>query len=533
MHALIVKILDDLRGSWRYRWLAVAIAWVVCLLGWAVVFTLPNIYEANARVYVDTQSLLNPLLDSLAVKPNVDSELAMVRQALLSRPKLEEVARETDLDVRAKTAAEKDALIIDLQQRLVITNDVRTANSTSDGVYRVTFQDPDRTKALEVVRTLLNSFVEDTLSGKREGQEEAQQFLKAQIAEYDVRLQEAESRLAEFKKRNVGKMPDDRGDYFARMQTAMVELDKVKEELYRAQARRTEIQRQLSGEEPFLFGLDDPSTNNSQSAGKSDLAGRIKQLEAREQELLMKYTEKHPEVIAVRATISDLKTQQAEELDRVRHGRAATGSLSQSLKSNPVYQGIRVDLNRTEIQIAELQQDLAQRQLRVNELKQLVNNVPEVEAELARLNRDYEVTQTQYQELVKRLETARLTEDAAKTGVVNFKTIDPPSAAFEPVAPNRVVMLAMVLVLAVGAGGGAAYLFNMIRPVFYNTRMLGDAMGLPVLGAVSRAWVEEGKWKARAQTLALSGAAALLLVAFGLAVILSGTSVQSAASVSG
>ena len=156
MHDLIVKIIDEIRGSWRYRWHALAICWGLCVVGWLGVFTLPNIYQASARVYVDTQSLLGPLLEGLAVKPNVDSELAVVRQALLSRPRLEQVARETDLDVRAKTPAETEALILDLQSRIVISTDAHTPNSTSDGVYRITFHDSDRATGLAVVQTLLN-----------------------------------------------------------------------------------------------------------------------------------------------------------------------------------------------------------------------------------------------------------------------------------------------------------------------------------------------------------------------------------------
>ena len=522
MNQLIIKILDELRGAWRYRWLALAASWGVCLLGWLFVYTMPNVYEATARVYVDTQSMLGPLLEGLAVRANVDSELAVVRQALLSRPRLEGVARETDLFVRAKTPAEADALLADLRTRITITTDTRTANTNSDGLYRITFRDNSRTKSLEVVQTLLNSFVEDTLSGKRQGQEEAQQFLREQIADNEKRLQEAESRLADFKKQNIGKMPDNRGDYFARMQTEMVELERVQQAARLAEARRGEIQRQLTGEEPFLFGFDEQGTTSNANSGRADVASRIRQLETRQEELLLRYTEKHPEVVAVQATIEDLKKQQAAELDRVRHGQQATGSLSQSLKTNPVYQGIRTELNRTEIQLAELRQDLGQRQARVAELQRLVNNVPEVEAELARLNRDYDVTRAQYQELTKRLQTAKLTEDAAKTGVVTFQVIDPPVAAFEPVAPDRFVLLSAVLIVALGAAGGAAYLLNMIRPVFYNTRTLGEVIGLPVIGPVGRTWTDQNKWRERLQVAALSGAAILLLAAYGFAVITAG-----------
>lgn len=250
------------------------------------------------------------------------------------------------------------------------------------------------------------------------------------------------------------------------------------------------------------------------------MAGRIRELEHRKEELLLRFTEKHPEVVAVNDTIEQLKTQQAAELARVSSGQKATGSLSQSLKSNPVYQSIQVEMKKNEVQIAELRQDLAQRQIRVGELQRLVNTVPEVEAELARLNRDYEVTHGQYQQLVQRLETAKLSEDADRTGVVKFKIIEPPQVPFEPVAPNRILLLGAVLLLGCGAGIALAYGVNLIRPVFQNSRSLSEITGLPVLGVVSRTNLWRYRWQRRRATLALSSAFALLLMVFGLCLVL-------------
>ena len=520
MHQLIIRILNDIRGSWRFRWLALAIAWALCLVGWGYIVMIPDVFEANARVYVDTQSALRPLLRGLAVEPDVDSELTVVRQALLSRPRLEQVARETDLALRASTPEETQELIADLQQRIVIQADARNPNSTSDGVYRISFQDMSRSQSVQVVQRLLNSFVEDTLGNKREGQEDAQRFLREQIADYERRLSESENRLADFKKRNVGKMPDDRGDYFARLQAEMVEADGVRQQLALAQARHEELAKQLTGEEPFMFGFDAEATPTPAQGTRGDLTARIQELQRREEELLLRYTEKHPEVVAVRATIEDLKKQQEAELARVRAGQPATGSLSQSLKANPVFQGIRLELNRTEVQIAELRRDYGQRQAHLAELQQLVNNVPEVEAELARLNRDYEVTRTQYQQLVQRLETAKLSEDAARTGVVSFQVIEPPATLPDPVAPNRPLLMAGVLALALGAGLGAAYLLNQIRPVFYDVRTLGQVLGLPVLGPISQVWIDRGKLRARSQLAMFSFGGALLFIVFALMLIL-------------
>ena len=143
-------------------------------------------------------------------------------------------------------------------------------------------------------------------------------------------------------------------------------------------------------------------------------------------------------------------------------------------------------MNRTDVQIAELRQDLAQRSTRVADLKRLVDSVPEVEAELVRLNRDYEITRTRYLELVERRETAKLSESADKQGIVKFQILDPPAVGFEPVAPNRVPMLLAVLIAGLGAGGALAWLLNQLRPVYQNVRVLADTTGLPVLGYVSR-----------------------------------------------
>lgn len=520
MQALIIKILDELRGSWRFRWIGLAVAWFICVVGWFYVFAMPNVYEANARVYVDSQTALGPLLKGLALDPNVESELSVVRQALLSRPNLESVARKTDLDLRAKTPEDREALLASLQQRIGVTTDVRSNRSATDGLYRITFQDHNRDQTLAVVETLLNTFVEETLGSKRTGQASAQRFLDDEIGDLERRLTQSEARLADFKKRNVGTMPGDRGDYFVRLQKEIQDASEVRTTLALAQTRRNELQRQLSGEEPFVFGID-PTTGaaSGNNAAGGDITFRIQELESRLEELLLRYTEKHPEVIAVRTTITELKKRQEEELARISSGKRATGAMANSLKTNPVFQSIQTELNRADVQIAELRQELTHRDGRVAELKKLVDTVPEVEAELARLNRDYEITRTRYLELVERRETAKLSESAEKQGVVKFQIIDPPLVGLEPVAPKRALLMAAVLVIGLGIGVALTYLLNQLRPVYQNVRVLAEKTGLPVLGCVSRTWLERHRTERRQGLLAFSGAVSLLAVV-GIAVTL-------------
>jgi protein tyrosine kinase modulator len=526
MQPLIIQILDEVRGAWRFRWVALAAAWAVCLIGWGYIFTLPDVFEGSARVYVDSQTALGPLLRNLALDPNVESELSIVQKALLSRPQLETVARKTDLDLRAKTPEQMETLLKSLQARITVVNDLRGGRANPDGLYRITFQDHSRQKTLEVVETLLNTFVEQTLGTKRTGQESAQRFLDDEIGELERRLTESEGRLAEFKKKNVGSMPGEGGDYFARLQQEMAGEQQVRQQLGLAETRRAELQRQLSGEDPFLFNFDQNTQTGGGEAG--DIPSQIANLEKRLQEMLLRYTDKHPEVIALRDTIAQLKQRQQEELDKLKAGGRPTGTLGQSVKSNPVFQGIQAELNRTEVQVAEMRQDLAQRTGRIAGLKRLVDTVPEVEAELSRLNRDYEITRTRYRELVERRETARLSENAERQGAVKFQIIDPPTVGFQPVAPQRVLLLLGVLAFALATAVALAYALNQIRPVYQNARVLALKTGLPVLGAVSRTWAGNQRVLARRATLAFSAGVSLLAVLCVVVVLFSDAGVQLA-----
>lgn len=514
---ILDQVMDELRGAWRFRWLGLAAAWAISVGAWIAIYSIPDTYEANARVYVDSRGILRPLLVGLAIDPDVASGLDLVRQVLLSRPQIEQVARATGLDAAATSPEQREVLVRDIQSRISIeAGDLRARTTQGEGLYRISFRDNDRTKAIEVVDTMLKGFVENALGEKRTGQESAQRFLEEQIGQYETKLRDSEEKLAEFKKRNVGVMPDSQGNYFGRLQEETVALEQARTTLHIAESRRSEIRRQLDGEEPFLFGIDSAPQVAPAQGGAGDLTYRIQELEHSLEDMLLRYTDKHPEVIAMRATIAELRRKQEEELARVRKGQGATGSLASSLKSNPVYQNLQMELKRAEVQIAELRQEVVQRQARVAGLHGKVNTVPEVEAELARLNRDYEVNRQQYQELVQRRETATLSENADRSGTVKFETIEPPAAALEPVSPNRPQLLMMSLVAALGVAGGLTWLLNQLRPVFHGTKSVIAVTGLNVLGVVSRTWQDRHRETRRRELFQFSAGAAMLFVVFGL-----------------
>ena len=476
----------------------------MCLIGWLIVLAWPDTYSAGARVYIDTRTRLSQVTKDIAVESNIAAQAEGVREALLGGPQLEKVAR---LAIPGFAAASPDTQG-DIVQGLRTSLDVQ-ASSEREGLknqpadlYTITYTHRNRETARRVVDQLLRIFLANSLGGSQEGSEQAQQFLSQQIAEYDKKLAAAEARLADFKREHAGLVPGATGgDYFSRLHAETDELDRDRLALTLAEQKRDELQRQLSSE------------TGSTNGGGADTATQIRDTQARLDELLLRFTDKHPDVIAARRTLEDLKVRQKAEIEAVRRGDpgaiAATG-----LTANPVYQGIRLQLSQIDVEVAGARQQVAGQEAKIAEQRKMINTAPQVEAEYERLDRDYSVTHTEYQALVDRLSRAKLSDKADATGVVRFEVVDPPAVNPDPVFPNRLKLILEVLAAGLGAGIGAAYLLHQLRPVFSSTRQLMELTQLPVLGSVSMTWPERHRAGARRAVWRYAlGATTLVLLA--------------------
>ena len=515
MQDLLQQLLDHLRGLSRFKVWALLTTWIVCLVGWLVVLSLPPVYEASSRVYVDTSAILKPLLEGIAVEQNVNSQLSYVKQALLSRPQLEAVIRETDMDIDADSPQQREYLVTALRENVKIESVTQgeQREGKGDSLFTISYQSDSRKQSLAVVQSLVNSFVDNSLGGKRAGSESAQRFLQAQVQEYEKRLATAEAALADFKKKNIGLVPGAQGDYFTRLQTETDGIDKAQASLRVALERRQALDRQLKGESPRIAGGQSGSSLASPSGASADVNARIAETQSRLDDLLLKYTEKHPDVIATRETLRELQARRAAEIEAFKRGTATPDTLA-GLSANPVYQQIQLQINEVDVEIASLRSELGVHQQRVGELKGMLDVAPGVEADYSRLMRDYDVTKAQYNELVSRLDRAHISDQAEQTGTVKFEVIDPPTVLLEPVAPNRPRLLTMVLLAGLAAGLGLTYLLNQLRPVFDNVRSLRDVTGLPVLGAVSRTWRERYHAEQKAELMRIAAATACLFAVF-------------------
>ncbi len=498
MHEAIAQLWNLVFGVWRFKWVALVVAWLIALISWAVVWRMPEAYVANARIFVDTNSVLRPLLKGLAIQPDMNQRIAMMSRTLLSRPNLEHLMRMTDLDLSVNDPAEHDAMVASLQKSIKLSGD--RANTS---LYSISVENSDRNMAQRIAQSLITVFIENSQTEKRDASSDAQVFLDSQIQRYEERLVAAESRLAAFKQKHIDVLPGSDGGYYERLQMAQGDLEEARLQLREAENRGSELRSQVAGEQPVFL---------ESSAVTTSLDARIQALRLHLDTLLSRYTERHPEVRQIQGLLTELESEQRQEREMaIANGM---GGLSE-LTGSPLYQSMRSMLAETEGRVAELRVRVAEFERRVEALRAKVSSIPEVETELKQLDRDYNVLSSQHQELLQRRESARLSEDVEQTASgVAFRVIDPPFVPMHPSKPNKLLLNAGGLLLGLGAGIAAGLVLSLLSPVFSDPRSVAKVTGLPLLGVVSLVQPAAARRREYLSLLVFFGLTGLLALAF-------------------
>ncbi len=505
MEDILRQALVVLRATWKHRRLGMLVAWVVGAIAAGVILRIPDRYEASARIFVDTQSILKPLMSGLAIQPNVEQQVMMLSRTLISRPNVEKLIRMADMDLNTKGKAQQDALVEGLMKTLKIQSIGR------DNLYTLSYQDTDPAKAQRVVQALVSIFIESSLGDKRLDSDSARKFIDEQIHNYEVKLQEAEGRLKEFKLRNIELQVGDGKTSADRLSEISTVLNNSRLALREAENSRDAMRRQIVGEEPVLLP-ESPGADSGISLPEID--GRIDTQKRNLDALMQRYTDQHPDVVGTRRLIKDLEEQKRHELlARKKFAAANPGS---SVSNNPVYQQLKIALAESEANVASLRARVSEYESRYKRITDLLRTQPQLEAEFTQLNRDYDINKKNYEQLVSRRESAELTGDLDAAGsVADFRLIDPPRASSTPAAPNRLLLLPAGLLLALAAGLFTAFAASQIRPVFFEGKSLREVTGLPLLGTVSLIPNESRRLKERASLRRFLMATAGLVVAYG------------------
>jgi polysaccharide chain length determinant protein (PEP-CTERM system associated) len=244
---------------------------------------------------------------------------------------------------------------------------------------------------------------------------------------------------------------------------------------------------------------------------------RISAMEAQMEELLLKYTERHPEVAAAQAAINRLKEKRRNERSQVTATKAPRDIAMQSLAGNPLYQQMRLRASESAADVVANEAKVAMLKSEISQLQATVDRVLQVENEEQNLNRDYGVIKGNHAALLGRMEQARLTRQVdSSPDTVKFRILDPPKLPTWPSGPDRVRFGGLVFGAGLLGGIAVAFLISLLRPVFSDRRQLSEVAGVPVLGSVNMVWNKEQKLKRRLLGIGFGLASAALLGMFAL-----------------
>lgn len=433
-------------SAWRHRWQAVALIWVVALLGWTGVRLLPDRYISTARIYADADAVLGMLLRGIAIDNSPAAQVEVLQRTLVSRPNLERLVDRSGLSQRVAAGVEREKIL------QTLARDLRFGIQ-SRNLFTVEYVDTDPYVAQNVVQQVVDLFLELASGSDRRQMENARSFLVQQLAVYEHQLREAEQRRATFT-------------------ASYQDLLSLNGSVSRLEAVRTRIET-MRGE--LLDAINRQKLLRQQFAA-APAASAVSSTAEAEQRLMVlrqRYTDQHPEVAAARAT-----------LDAAR----AVGNASRGVgasRTDPMREQLSVRLVEADAQIVSLERQLRELEDQSSRLEEMARNAPGVQAQFASLDRDYNIIRRNYEELLSRREAVNIAE-AARTGTdrVTLDVVDPPTLPSTPASPKRLLLASGVLLAAFGAAGALLFLRVQLDTSFYSLREL-RGVGLTVLGALS------------------------------------------------
>ena len=509
MEDLTTQLLPYLKGIWKYRWHGTVTIWIVAMAGWLTVYKLPDNYESSARIYVDTESVLKPLLAGMAQPPNVEQQVKIMSRTLISRPNVERVIRMVDLDIKTRTVQDSEKLITNLM------DDIKIEATGHDNLFTIAYANEDPKIAKGVVQSLLTIFVEGSLRDNKQNTTSAIRFIDEQIKDYEEKLIAAETALKTFKQKNMGIMPRQNRDYSTQLLEVADDLNQARLELKEAERARDALKNQIAGDEPSLLVEEGHS-----AALTPEIDERILALNKNLDALLLQFTEQHPDIITTKRLIKQLEERKKEEIKLIEERKKEEAKLIQQSDPgrnySPMLQQLNVALAEAEARVASMRARVEEYSSRYDRIRSMSNAVPEVEAALSQLNRDYQVNKANYEKLLERREAAKMSGDMrATTELMTFRIIDPPTDPQTPTGPHRAILFSLVLLGALASGIGVAFMMSQINPTFHSQSSLREITGWPILGTVMMIWTEQEIVKRKRRLYAFCLSLLLLLGLYG------------------
>lgn len=461
----------------KYVALSVGLA-VISLFTWGS-FLMPKKYKATTTVSIEKSSVLQPLIQGIGVSEHMEDRLKNLKRELTSRNVIEKVIKKLGLDADIKNPEQYEALIEGMRKKL----DLLVAGAPN--YFEISYIGDDPKKVADIVNGVANTYIEDYVYSKRTDVSDAYEFIQGQLLEYKKRLEDSDKAIREFRERHPNLIPQSETSLLSRIERLEDSKKEAQIRLRELMSMQASLKQQLANEKEFSVAFITKEVS-SEDPRLIALNNKLKQL-------MLKYTENYPEVIRVKNEIEELKKQLKENRDP-----GSEGTSSETVAINPVYQNLKETKAQVDSEIESLKARISELSRQQGEIKAILGRIPKEQEEWTKLQRDRNVHQQIYDQLLQKLENARVSKNIEFTEKgETFRVVDPAKVPLTPFKPNRVKMILLGIFLGIASGIGAVLGLEYFDHSFKDVETIEAILELPVLSTIPKIVTEDDELSAK------------------------------------
>ena len=463
------SIIDYLDVALRRKWFIIIPFLAVMSVTVTLCFVLPKVYRATTTILVLPQNVPDAFVKT-TVTMNPSEYLNILSQQIMSRTRLEQIIGELSLFSKLIEKMPIDDIIMFMRRNIDI--DIQTRADARGGVssFNISYIDKDPQNVAKIANRLASLFIEENLKSREHQAKRTTEFLANELKDLEKKLSAHEKIISDFKQLHMGSLPEQREANLRMLEQLTLQRQRVGYDLRNAENRGILIQQQLL--QPNSMPSSDRGEGSDALVGSLQL--RISETQGKIAALNNKYTDSHPDVIAAKAKLKKLQVQ---------------ASLAPSEPSEVPFSSGGNEVNQQQLafnlDIKQLQGEDALLRSKIAEYEARVEMAPRLEQDLAALTRDYENTKKAYDDLLTKRHEAEQAENLEMTQRgEQFQVLDAAEVPFSPFKPDRLKLLMMGFILALAAGGGAAFIAEHLDHSFHRVSDLESHLNLPVLASL-------------------------------------------------
>jgi polysaccharide chain length determinant protein (PEP-CTERM system associated) len=490
----------------------------------ALAFFLPSLWTARALILVNRQQIPETFVRP-TVTTDLEARLLTLSHDILSRPRLQQIVQEYRLYPHLRRTHSPEAIVDRMRKDIRLElrgEDERDRRRDQRSIaFAVAYTTTDPRLSVLVTNTLAALYSQENTKLREQQAVGASEFLEAQLRDVRQRLVEQERRIAQYKERHLGELPEQREANLRTLERLQQQLQLAHENNRRANERKQLITQSLA-EIDQGSGLASAGASGPNVTPADTTAARLTLLRQELAEMRSKYSEKYPDVIALRQQIGLLEARVAADgAAALPRGSAPAprrdGKEVRVAPQNPYIQSLMQQLDQATIDGRTTAAEITTLSAQIGTYQRRIENTPKREQELALITRDHETTREQFRSLLAKRGEADMAADLEQRQKgEQFRVIEPAALPERPTGPNRLRLLLVGLALALGASGLAVVLAEQVDTSFRRVDDVRAALPVPVLSAIPRITTERDRLRGlRQRRLATAAIGVGLLVVAG------------------